>query len=67
MKKVKKEETSNMKCVFCNAILSNITVENIFQTEGCDTCGYGATSGGTIIVKCDKCDRVIYTKDFENG
>jgi len=38
MKKKKEEEnTTNMKCVFCNSILSNITINSIYRTEGCET------------------------------
>lgn len=57
---------TNMKCVFCNSILSDITVEGIHSTEGCPTCGFGSSVTGTIIVRCDKCNKIIYEKEFEN-
>jgi hypothetical protein len=60
-------EKTNMKCVFCDEVLSGITVDGIYKTEGCDTCGYGSKSYATVTVRCDKCNRVIYTKEVENG
>jgi phage FluMu protein Com len=60
------ENKTNIKCVFCNSVLSDVTIEDIFASEGCDTCGYGAEVGGTVIIRCDKCDKVIYKKEFTN-
>lgn len=56
---------TNIKCIFCNSILSDIVVEDIFKTDGCPTCGYGSEVSGTIIIKCDKCNKVIYKKEFK--
>lgn len=61
-----KEQESGIKCVFCNSIVSNVTAEEIYHTEGCETCGYGSETTGEIIVTCDKCGRVIYKKEFKH-
>lgn len=57
---------TNMKCVFCNSVLSDITIRDIYRSEGCSTCGYGSTGSATLIVRCDTCNRVIYEKEFED-
>lgn len=53
-------------CPFCNAPWTDdmIAVE-ARSSGGCETCGYGATTSGTITINCDSCGRLIYQKDFE--
>ena len=67
MKKKKEDDNKkNIKCVFCNSILSDITVSEIFRTQGCSSCGYGSEGTAVVTIRCDKCEKVIYRKEFKD-
>ena len=53
-------------CPFCSAPQAlNVEVAIFGVSSGCDTCGYGAGANGEVNVHCSKCERLIYTKEFE--
>lgn len=52
-------------CVFCNAPWTAKMVEDLYVTQGCDTCGYGAGVYGSIEVICTNCSRVVYRKEID--
>jgi hypothetical protein len=53
-------------CPFCREPWSdeNIGVEDVDCSSGCDTCGYGASASGKIVIRCHKCEKVMYIKEF---
>lgn len=55
-------------CGFCNAPWTEdmIRIFNISSSGGCDTCGYGATKSASIDITCEKCERVIYQKEYRH-
>jgi len=56
-------------CPYCREPWSeeNIKVEDTYASEGCDTCGYGSKVSGTVIIKCHKCKKVMYKKEFSGN
>jgi hypothetical protein len=54
-------------CVFCSAPWTDDMIEvEASSSGGCDSCGYGATTSGTITINCHSCGKLIYQKDFSN-
>jgi acetyl-CoA carboxylase beta subunit len=53
-------------CPYCREPWSdeNVMVEDVYCSQGCDTCGSGAEASGTIVIKCHSCKKVMYKKDF---
>lgn len=37
-----------------------------YTSEGCETCGYGSETRGTVKIRCEHCKKLIYEKDFRN-
>ena len=55
-------------CVFCSAPWTDDMIAVEASTSGgCDTCGWGATTSGTISINCHACGKLIYQKDFRHG
>lgn len=55
-------------CPYCRAEWTDemIKVEDTYASGGCATCGYGQEITGKVIIKCDKCGKVIYIKEFKD-
>ena len=52
-------------CPFCSAPWTDDMIEcEATSSGGCDTCGFGETTSGTIRINCHSCGRLIYQKDF---
>lgn len=52
-------------CVFCNAPWTDDMVQiEAYASAGCDTCGYGSTTSGTVSVVCSSCHKTVYIKEF---
>lgn len=54
-------------CIWCSAPWSddNVKLEDIYASNGCDTCGYGQTVSASLVVTCHSCKKVMYQKGFE--
>lgn len=54
-------------CPFCREEWSeeNVLLEDVLASEGCGTCGYGAEVTGSVVIRCHKCKKVMYRKDFK--
>lgn len=37
-----------------------------YTTQGCETCGHGSRTYGTVKIHCEHCKKLIYQKDFDN-
>lgn len=59
-------KTPRPLCVFCGAPWDDAMVEGLESTAGCDTCGFGAETTGTIVIKCSACKRTVYEKEFSS-
>ncbi len=60
------QEKFDIVCVFCNAIwTAEMKVKFDYISNGCPSCGDGATAVGTATITCSNCNRVIYKKEFE--
>jgi len=59
-------ETGELKilCPFCEAPYTAKMKEDLHETEGCDTCGYGEEIRGTITITCSNCGKVVYKKEY---
>lgn len=54
-------------CPFCREPWSNenVQIEDLYASSGgCDTCDYGSSASGTVVIKCHKCGKIMYKKDF---
>ena len=52
-------------CPYCNATwTAEMEAELIASSAGCDTCGYGAYTEYEITIKCQNCQRTVYTKEY---
>jgi hypothetical protein len=61
-------ENSNFKplCPFCREPWSdeNVRIEDLDASAGCETCGYGEEISGRVVIKCHKCNKIMYVKEF---
>jgi hypothetical protein len=56
-------------CPFCREPWSdkNIQVEDLYASGGgCESCGYGEEVSGVVIIKCHKCEKIMYKKEFKD-
>lgn len=53
-------------CVFCSKPWTDTMIEiEANSSEGCDTCGWGGGSYGTVSIHCEHCKKLVYQKDFD--
>ena len=59
-------DTFKPKCIWCSAPWSdeNVRIEDVWASQGCDTCGYGLKVSGTVTIECHACTKVMYQKEF---
>lgn len=55
-------------CIWCNEPWSdaNIRVEEVYASDGCDTCGFGTVVSGTVSISYHSCGKEMYRKEFED-
>ena len=57
---------SKILCAFCNAVLTEVEIMDLYKSQGCETCDYGSSYSGKIEIRCPQCKRVVYIKEFKN-
>lgn len=64
--KQKAEAIEAITCPFCHAPWTEamMRVYDISSYGGCDTCGHGSTGHATLDITCEKCERLIYRKEY---
>ena len=55
------------KCIFCDAPWTPEMDGDLYTSQGCETCGYGSETTGTLRIKCDQCGRVVYEKEYRSS
>lgn len=57
---------ARMICPYCSMEFSpEMESKYISSSEGCDTCGYGASTTVSIEIHCTFCDKLVYKKEIE--
>ena len=60
------EASLTILCVFCNAPwTAKMRLVEAEASQGCDSCGSGGEVRATIEITCENCERVVYSKRFE--
>lgn len=61
------ENKLKIVCVYCNAEwTAEMNLGYASASDGCDTCGHGASVSVEVIITCANCGRVVYKKEMSN-
>lgn len=53
-------------CPFCSAPWTDSMLQvEANSSQGCETCGWGGGSYGTVKITCESCNRLVFQKDFD--
>jgi hypothetical protein len=59
------QQSFKIICPFCSEELPlKVQVHLDSTSEGCETCGHGAKAYGIVEIKCPRCNKVIYKKEW---
>ena len=59
---MEQEQDFKIMCPFCNAPYTASMTEDLYASEGCETCG--PTITGELIIRCSNCGKIIYKKEY---